>query len=271
MSERLEKARRFLALHRPGEPLLLPNPWDAGSAKLFASLGYRALATTSSGFAGTLGRLDGGVSREEALAHADAIAAATDLPVSADLEHGFGDDPAGVAETMRRAAATGMAGCSVEDYFARAPEPIYALAEAVARVEAAVEVARSEETRLVLTARAENYLRGRRDLADTIRRLQAYRAAGADVVYAPGLSDLAEIEQIVRSVDAPLNVLLLPGGPTVAELASVGVARISVGGSFHLLSLGAVEAAARELLERGTHEFWATAQAGRKVRERAFD
>jgi 2-methylisocitrate lyase-like PEP mutase family enzyme len=271
MSDRLEKARRFLDLHRPGEPLLMPNPWDAGTAKLFDSLGYRALATTSSGFAGTLGRLDGGVSRDEALAHADAIATATELPVSADLENCFADDPAGVAETLRRAAATGLAGCSIEDYDADAAEPIYDLAQAVDRVAAAVEVARCDETRLVLTARAENYLRGRRDLADTIRRLQAYRAAGADVVYAPGLSELAEIAEVVRSLDAPLNALLLPGGPTVAELASVGVARISVGGSFHLLSLGAVGAAARELLEQGTHDFWATAQSGRKLRERAFN
>jgi 2-methylisocitrate lyase-like PEP mutase family enzyme len=271
MSERLEKARRFLALHRPGDPLLMPNPWDAGTAKLFASLGYRALATTSSGFAGTLGRLDGGVSRDEALAHADAIAAATELPVSADLEHGFGDDPAGVAETMRRAAATGIVGGSIEDYDADAAEPLLPFEEAVERVAKAVEVARRDETRLVLTARAENYLRGRRDLPDTLRRLQAYQAAGADVVYAPGLSDLAEIEQVVGSLDAPLNVLLLPGGPTVAELATVGVARISVGGSFHLLSLGAVEAAARTLLEHGTHDFWPTAQAGRRVRETAFD
>ncbi len=268
MSERRERAQRFLDLHRPGEPLLLPNPWDAGSAKLLASLGYRALATTSSGFAGTLGRLDGGVSRDEALAHADAIAAATALPVSADLENCFADDPAGVAETSRRAAETGIAGCSIEDYDGKA---IYDFATAVDRVTAAVEVARRDETRLVLTTRAENHLRGRRDLADTIRRLQAFRDAGADVVYAPGLSELAEIEQVVRSVDAPLNVLLLPGGPTVGQLASVGVARISVGGSFHLLSLGAVEAAARELLEHGTHDFWAMAQAGRKVRERAFD
>jgi len=271
MGERFERARRFLALHRAGDPLLMPNPWDAGTAKLFASLGYRALATTSSGFAGTLGRLDGGASRDEVLAHADAIVAATELPVNADLESCFADDPGGVAETLRRAAATGIAGCSIEDYDADAAEPIFSLDEAVERVAAAVEVTRRDETRLVLTARAENYLRGRRDLPDTIRRLQAYRSAGADVVYAPGLSDLAEIEQVVASLDAPLNVLLLPGGPTVAELASVGVARISVGGSFHLLSLGAVEAAARKLLEHGTHDFWATAQAGRKVRESAFD
>ena len=160
----------------------MPKPWDAGTAKLFASLGYRALATTSSGFAGTLGRLDGGVSRDEALAHADAIATATELPVSADLENCFVDDPAGVAETLRRAAATGLAGCSIEDYDADAAEPIYDLAQATDHVAAAAEIARRDETRLVLTARAENYLRGRRDLADTIGRLQAYRSAGADVV-----------------------------------------------------------------------------------------
>ncbi len=184
MDGRLAKAQRFLDLHRPGEPLLLPNPWDAGSAKLFASLGFRALATTSSGSAGTLGRLDGGLSRDEALAHAAAIAAATPLPVSADLENCFADETAGVAETLRLAAAAGLAGCSIEDYDAKLADPIYELRRAVDRVAAAAEVAHADETRLVLTARAENYLRGRSDLADTIRRLQAYQEAGADVVYA---------------------------------------------------------------------------------------
>ncbi len=269
MSDRREKARRFLELHQPGTPLLLPNPWEAGTAKLFAALGFQALATTSSGYAATLGRRDGALSRDEALAHAAAIAAATDLPVNADLERGFADAPEGVAETVRRAAEVGVAGCSVEDYTGDASSPIYDAALAADRVRAAAEVARGERTRLVLTARAENYLHGRRDLADTIARLQAFQSAGADVVYAPGLSDLGEIEQVVRSVDAPLNALVVPGGPTVAELASVGVARISVGGAFHLVSLGAVEAAARELLEEGTHGFWEQAIRGLKARDRS--
>jgi 2-methylisocitrate lyase-like PEP mutase family enzyme len=268
--DRSQKARQFLDLHRPGSPLLLPNAWDAGTAKLFASVGFQAIATTSSGHAGTLGRLDGAVSRDEALAHARELSAATDLPVSADLESGFADGPSGVADTLRLAAAAGLAGCSIEDHTGDAADPIYERAHAVERVAAAVEVARADDTRLVLTARAENHLHGRSDLADTIERLQAYQAAGADVVYAPGLVDLSEIERVVKSVDVPVNVLLRPGGPTVGELAAVGVARISVGGAFHLVSLGAVEAAARELLEQGTHGFWKQAGAGFKARERAF-
>ncbi len=271
MKKRLRRAQRFLELHRPGEPLLLPNPWDAGTARLFASLGFQALATTSSGFAGTLGRQDGRVTRDEALAHADAIAAATALPVSADLENGFAEKPEEVAETVRRAAATGLAGCSVEDYDAKRLEPIYEPELAAERVAAAAEVARGDATRLVLTARAENHLRGRRDLADTIRRLQSFQEAGADVLYAPGLVELEEIAELVRSLDAPVNVLLMPGGPSPAELAGVGVARISVGGNLHLVSLGAVEAAARQLLEGGAPGFWEQAQAGRGVRERAFE
>jgi len=177
---------RFLALHRTERPLLLPNPWDRGSAVLLASLGFQALATTSSGFAATLGRPDGSVTRDEAVAHAAQVVQATDLPVTADLENGFADDPAGVAETVRLAAGTGLAGCSVEDFTGRREEPIYDAARAAARVEAAAEAAHRGPARLVLTARAENYLYGRPDLADTIGRLQAYQQAGADVLYAPG-------------------------------------------------------------------------------------
>jgi len=270
MSERLEKARRFLDLHRRGEPLLMPNPWDAGTAKLFASLGYRALATTSSGFAGTLGRLDGGVSRDEALAHADAIATATELPVSADLENCFADDPAGVAETLRRAAATGLAGCSIEDFSGGSSGRIYPIDEAATRVEAAVAAAR-EGGDLVLTARAENHIRGVDDLGDTVERLKAYEAAGADVVYAPGLTDLDLIRSVVDAVDVPVNVLCRPGGPTVSELASVGVARISVGGGFYFVALGARARAAREWKEEGTHEFWQDAIVGLQAGKQAFD
>jgi hypothetical protein len=179
-------AAHFLALHRPGEPLLLPNPWDVGSARVLASLGFAALATTSSGFAATLGRPDGAVTLDQAIAHGGQIAAATPLPVTADLENGYADDPPGVAETVRLAIEAGLAGCSIEDFTGRAGDPIYEVSLAAQRVAAAAEAAHTGPRRLVLTARAENHLHGRDDLADTIARLQAYAEAGADVVYAPG-------------------------------------------------------------------------------------
>jgi 2-methylisocitrate lyase-like PEP mutase family enzyme len=270
MSPRTNRIEHFLALHRPGRPLLLPNPWDPGSAKLLASLGFEALATTSSGFAGTLGRPDGAVGREETLAHAASIAAATDLPVSADLENGFSDDPAGVAVTLRDAARTELAGCSVEDYSGGPAPHLYERSLAAERVAAAAEQSRAPESRLVLTARAENHLRGVDDLADTIARLQAYQEAGADVLYAPGLRDLGAIEQVVRSVDLPVNVLLVRGGPNVAELASVGVARISIGGALHAISLAAVQRAAREWLDEGTQGFLEQAASGVEIRKRVF-
>ena len=202
---------------------------------LLASLGFAAIATTSSGFAATLGRLDGNVTRDEALGHAAFIVASTGLPVSADLENCFADDPAGVAETVRLATATGLAGCSVEDSTGRSDDPVYEAGLAAERVAAAAEAAHAATgtgCRLVLTARAENYLQGRPDLADTISRLQAYQAAGADVLYAPGLTRLEDIRQVVASVDRPVNVLALGGTPPVRELAAAGVRRISVGGAF---------------------------------------
>src|SRR5437764_10630098 len=182
-------ADRFLELHRGDRPLLMPNPWDAGTAKLLESIGFQALATTSSGFAATLGRLDGSVARDEALAHAATIVAATELPVSADLESAFADEPDGVAETIRLAREAGLAGCSVEDHTGDDDAPIYDAELAAERVAAAVEAAHAGPERLVLTARAENHLHGRPDLADTIARLQAFQEAGADVLYAPGLHD----------------------------------------------------------------------------------
>ena len=211
MISQAEKAQRFLDLHRPGEPLLMPNPWDLGSAKLLASLGFAALATTSSGFAATLGRNDGLVSRDEAMIHAAVIVAATDLPVSADLENAYADDPAGAAETMRLAIEVGLAGASIEDF---ADEPgIYDIGQATERVAAAAEAAHAGPVRLVLTARAENFIRGNPDLADTIARLQAYQEAGADVLYAPGLRSFEDISQVVREVDRPVNVLALDDTP----------------------------------------------------------
>jgi 2-methylisocitrate lyase-like PEP mutase family enzyme len=265
-----ERARAFRALHEGPGPLLLPNPWDAGSARLLASLGFAALATTSGGFAATLGRPDGAVTRDEALGHAAEIAAATSLPVSADLENAFADEPAGVAETVGLAAAAGLAGCSVEDFTRRPGEPIYDLGLARERVAAAVAAARAAPGPLVLTARAENYLHGRPDLADTIRRLQAYQEAGADVLYAPGLTSLADIAAVVSSVDRPVNVLTFPGAPAVPQLAAAGVRRISVGSAFSNAALGALVCAARELLEQGTYGFLEQAATGRAQAAAAF-
>jgi 2-methylisocitrate lyase-like PEP mutase family enzyme len=270
MTNQADQAQRFLALHRPGEPLLMPNPWDLGSAKLLASLGFEALATTSSGFAATLGRNDGSVTRDEALVNAAVIVAATDLPVSADLENAYADDPVGVAETMRLAIEVGLAGASVEDFTGRAGDPIYDARFAAERVAAAAEAAHAGPGRLVLTARAENYLHGRPDLADTIARLQAYQEAGADVLYAPGLRRAEDIRQVVREVDRPVNVLALDGAPPVAELASAGVSRISVGGSFAFAALGAVVSAATELREQGTYGYRANSAAGAAAARRAF-
>ncbi|HEX6419746.1 MAG TPA: isocitrate lyase/phosphoenolpyruvate mutase family protein [Acidimicrobiales bacterium] len=265
-----DRYERFLALHHGDEPLLLPNPWDAGSARLLASLGFRALATTSSGFAATLGRLDGSVTRDEALRHAADMAAATDLPVSADLENCYAHDPAGVAETVALAAGTGLAGCSVEDYAGPADDTIYDLGLATERVAAAVEAAHAGPDRLVVTARAENHIHGRDDLDDTIARLQAYERAGADVLYAPGIVALDDVRRVVSSVERPVNVLARAGGPPVADLAAVGVQRISVGGAFAFAALGAVVEAARELLDAGTYGFLDRAAPGAAAARRAF-
>jgi 2-methylisocitrate lyase-like PEP mutase family enzyme len=248
----------------------MPNPWDAGSARLLAWLGFSALATTSSGAAATRGRLDGQLARDEALGHAAEIVEATDLPVSADLENCFADDPAGVAETVTLALATGLAGCSIEDFTRRADAPIYEMAQAAERVAAAAEAAHDGPVHLVITARAENYLHGRPDLSDTIARLQAYQEAGADVLYAPGLTSLDDVRQVVASVDRPVNVLALRGGPSVSELAGVGVGRVSVGGAFAFTALGAVVEAARELLDKGTYGYLDQAAVGAKAARSAF-
>lgn len=242
----------------------MPNPWDAGSAKVLASLGFAALATTSSGHAATLGRLDGAVTRDEALAHAAEVVAAVEVPVSADMENGFADEPDAVRALVADAAAVGLAGCSIEDFAPSADTPIYPLGTAVERVAAAAEAAHSEP-RLILTARAENYIRGNPDLRDTIDRLQAYQEAGADVLYAPGLTDLADIRTVVAAVDRPVNVLVLPQLASVAQLADAGVARISVGGAFNQVAFGALARAARELLEKGTFGFIELAREGRQT------
>jgi 2-methylisocitrate lyase-like PEP mutase family enzyme len=270
MVTQADKARTFHALHRPGEPLLLPNPWDIGSAKMLASLGFQALATTSSGFAATLGREDGSVTRDEALIHAAVIVAATDLPVSADLENAYADSPDGVAEMIGLAAEVGLAGASVEDFTGREDDPIYDLRFAAERVAAAAEAAHAGPVGLVLTARAENYLHGRPDLADTIARLQAYQQAGADVLYAPGLRSIEDISQVLREVDRPVNVLAIGGAPTVPELAKAGVSRVSVGGAFAFAALDALVSAATELLDQGSYGYAAASVSGRQAARRAF-
>lgn len=270
MAEDPIRARLFAELHRPGEPLLLPNPWDVGSAKLLAALGFKALATTSSGFAASLGRLDGSVTREEALDHAARIVAATDLPVSADLENGFAHDPDGVAVTVSAAVEAGLAGCSIEDATGDANDPIYPFEVAVARVAAAAQAAHDGPRRLVLTARAENYLHGRPDLRDTINRLRAYAESGADVVYAPGLAAMAEIAAVVEAVPVPVNVLARPGVPPVPELARVGVARVSVGGAFAFAAVGALVQAASELRDHGTYGYIERSSVGVRAVQEAF-
>lgn len=270
MPTQREKAERFLALHRGGEPLLMPNPWDGGSARLLESLGFAALATTSSGFAATLGRPDGSVSRDEAIGHAASIVDAVDVPVSADLENCFADDPAGVARTIRLALDAGLAGCSVEDFAGRQGDLIYDHALAAERVAAAAEIAHSGPVHLVLTARAENYLHGNPDLADTIARLLSYQEAGADVLFAPGVTKPDDLRELIAAVGRPVNVLAMPGTPPVTELAAIGVARVSVGGAFAFAALGAVASAARELREQGSYGYWEQAGTGRAAATAAF-
>lgn len=270
MTTQADKAARFRTLHEGPRPLLMPNPWDAGSARLFAHLGFEALATTSSGAASTLGKLDGGLTREEALDNAAAIVAAVDVPVSADLEDCFAREPEGVAETARRALATGVAGFSVEDFTRDDADPIHDIGLAAERVAAAAAAAHAGSARLVVTARAENHIHGRDDLRDTIRRLQRYQEAGADVLFAPGLSRIDDIREVVRSVDRPVSVLAVRGCPTVAELAEVGVRRVSVGGAMAFAALGAAADAARELLEQGTYGYLDRTRPGVAVARAAF-
>jgi 2-methylisocitrate lyase-like PEP mutase family enzyme len=270
MTDQSARAQRFLALHERSRPLLLANVWDAGTAAILASLGFEALATTSSGHAATLGRLDGSVSRDEAIAHAAAIVASTELPVSADLENCFADDPAGVAETIRLALGAGLAGCSIEDYTGRDDDPIYPIEAAVERVAAAAEAAHGGPVHLVLTARAENHIRARDDLDDTIARMVAYQAAGADVLYPTGLTDLGAIRAVLEAVERPVNVLARPGLAPVEELAAAGVSRISVGGGFAFAALGALVEAAEELRMDGTYGFLARAAVGANAARTAF-
>jgi 2-methylisocitrate lyase-like PEP mutase family enzyme len=255
MRTQQEKAAAFRALHERAGVFIIPNAWDAGSAKLLASLGFEALATTSLGLANALGRVDGtgAVSRDEVLANCAQIAQATPLPVSADLENCYAHEPRAAAALIPLAAKAGMVGGSIEDATGDEAKPIYDFALAVERVQAAVEAARALPFPFVLTARAENFLHGRRDLDDTIRRLQAFEKAGADVLYAPGLRDLATIRAVVSSVGKPVNVVMSAADPaiTAAQLADAGVKRISVGGALSRLAFAAVLKAAQEMKEHG--------------------
>jgi 2-methylisocitrate lyase-like PEP mutase family enzyme len=248
------KARLFQDLHRGPAVFVMANPWDAGSARLLSGLGFQALATSSGACAGTLGRRDGAVTRDEALAHARDIAGATDLPVSGDLEKGFGDAPSVVAETVRLAAAAGLVGCSIEDFTGDPGRPFYGLEESVARVSAAVAAARALPFPFILTARSENFLRGNPDLDDTILRLQAYGTAGADCLFAPGLPDLAAVRRLCAAVSKPVNFMAGIKGKSfaVAELAAAGVRRVSVAGSLYRAAMTGLVDAAREIGQGGT-------------------
>jgi len=254
MRTQAEKTAAFRALHQRPGCFLIPNPWDAGTAKILAGLGYEALATTSLGVANLLGRANGKVSRAEVIANAREIVEATDLPVNADLENCFAHEPAAAAETIRLAAEAGLAGGSIEDYSGDAKAAIYDFDLSVERVRAAVAMAKGLPVPFVLTARAENLIRGRNDMADTIRRLKAYAAAGAEVLYAPGLRTAAEIRAVVEAVDRPLNVVTgwLEPGVTVADVAAAGAKRISVGGALNRLALAAFVDAARAMKEEGS-------------------
>ena len=245
-----EKAQRFRALHAAPAAFVIPNVWDGGSAALMAQLGYSALATSSSAAAATLGKLDGGITREEALAHAASLAALTALPVAADLENGFGDAPEDAALTIRLAAAAGLVGASIEDASNDAGRPIYEFEHAVARIAAAVQAARAAPFPFVLTARAENFLHGRADLADTVRRLQAFERAGADVLFAPGLPDLEAVRTVCAALTRPVNFMVgMPGQSlSLAELAAVGVRRVSLSTTLYRAAMTGVAAAAREAL-----------------------
>jgi 2-methylisocitrate lyase-like PEP mutase family enzyme len=256
-TEGLHRGQVFRALHGAPGAFIIPNPWDVGSARILAACGFKALATTSAGLAFSLGRPDGSVTRDEALAHCRAMVEATELPVSADLEKGFGDSPESAAETIREAAGTGLAGCSIEDFTGEEADPIYEFNLAVERIAAAAEAVRDLPRDFILTARCENLIRGRPDLDDTIKRLQAYEKAGADVLYAPGLRDLDAIRSVCRSVRKPVNALMGLSGATfsVSELAGAGVKRISVGGALARLAYGALVKAAREMSETGTFTF----------------
>jgi 2-methylisocitrate lyase-like PEP mutase family enzyme len=263
----MERGQAFRALHQRDQAFMIPNPWDIGSARMLAHLGFEALATTSGGYACSMGQADYTIGRDMMIAHVSTLASATHLPLSADLENGFADAPAAAAETIALAATAGAVGGSIEDSTGHAESPIYEQALAAERVRAAAETAHALGFPFTLTARAENYLHHRRDLKDTIRRLQAYQEAGADVLYAPGLSSKEEIATLVRSVDRPVNVLMgLPGVPlSLADLSAIGVKRVSVGSALARAAFTSLLQAAREMREHGTFAFAEQAAGTREL------
>jgi 2-methylisocitrate lyase-like PEP mutase family enzyme len=267
MRTQAEKGSAFRALHERESAFIIPNPWDVGTARLLAYLGFEALATTSAGYAFSVGQRDKTISRDRMMRHVGAIASGSELPVSGDLESGFGDDPETVAETIRLAAEAGLVGGSIEDATNRPSDPIYEHQRAVERVRAAADAARSLPFPFTLTARAENYLVGRPDLKDTIKRLQAYQEAGADVLYAPGLTSKDDIAAVVRSLDRPVNVLVGLQGIqlSLASLSELGVKRVSVGSALSRAALGAFLRAAREMRETGTFTFADDAVSYREI------
>lgn len=250
----MDKGQTFRALHQAPGAFIIPNPWDIGTAKLLSTFGFKALATTSAGFAFSRGLPDGGVGFEAMIHHCREMVGATDLPVSADLEKGKGDSPESAEETIFAAEAAGLAGCSIEDHSGDADNPIYEFSLAVERVAAAADAARSLKRDFVFTARAENFLWNRPDLDDTIRRLQAFEKAGADVLYAPGITDIETVETICKAVSKPVNVLAVPGF-TVADLSNAGAKRISLGSKLTTFTFGMLQTASREMLEDGTFGF----------------
>ena len=259
-----ERRGRFRELHARAGLFVMPNPWDVGSARLLEALGFEALATTSAGFAWSLGKLDHAVTRDELVAHVAALADVVSVPLNVDSERLYPDEPGGVAETVRLLAEAGAAGCSIEDY-----DPATGQLDDVGLAAERVALAAGAKGDVVLTARCESHLHGGTDLDDTIARLVAYREAGADAVYAPGLTDLSEITRVVGEVDAPVNVLALPTGPTIEELEAAGVRRVSVGSLLAAAAYGALVGGASELLERGTSRY-AETRAPRELLARAF-
>jgi 2-methylisocitrate lyase-like PEP mutase family enzyme len=269
MTTQTEKGQAFRALHQRNRTFIIPNPWDIGTARMLAHLGFEALASTSGGYANSIGQRDGAVGREAMIAHVSALASATDLPVSADLENGYADAPEAVGETIRLAAAAGVVGGSIEDASRRAEAPIYDLGLAAERVRAAAESAHALNFPFTLTARAENFITGRPDLKDTIQRLQAYQEAGADVLYAPGLTSKEDISTLIRSVDRPVNVLVGFAGATLdlAALSALGVRRVSVGSALARAAIGAFLRGAREMQQGGSFAFAEEAASSKEISE----
>jgi 2-methylisocitrate lyase-like PEP mutase family enzyme len=268
LATQTERAEKFRALHAREGAFIIPNPWDAGSARLLAALGFEALATTSAGYAFSIGRLDGRVKQLEMIGHCCALCAAIELPVSADLENCFADDPNEAANTIRLAAEAGVVGASIEDYSNDSSKPIYDFGLAVERVHAAVEAARSLGFPFTLTARAENLLRGRPDLDDTIRRLQAFEKAGADVLYAPALTTLDQVRAVTGAVGKPVNVLA-PAlkGVTLAQLAEAGAKRISIGGALARTAIAALLRAGREMRDQGSFGWTTDLASGADIKK----